>query len=528
MSIGLLTRFIMALKPYLVVFIASGCILVMEIVAGRLLAPVIGVSLYTWTSIIGIVLAGISLGNYLGGRVADWRPQPTTLGIILLAGGVSSLGILPIFALVSDLFDSVPILPRIVLIVTALFIAPSIILGMVTPVVIKLELKDLQQTGNVVGRIYALSTAGSILGTFLTGFVLIQWWGTRTILVVVALVLVLLALVFGNILRPAIRRMGIGSVAPVAVALVTIGIGAAMLAIVTGRWEIGFVEERLPNCLEESAYFCIKVKDEEREGRTIRILTLDALRHSFTDLNDPAHLEYTYEKVFGDISDYIAQAEPEMRVLFIGGGGYTMPRYLEHTYPDTTLEVIEIDPEVTDVALEMFGLRPDTGVISYNEDARMKIPRLPHGKYDLVVGDAFNDLSVPYHLTTREFNEDVALLLKDDGIYVANVVDERQAGRFLRSFASTMKETFDYVYLIRGDSNWDSPSRHTYVIAGSNRPFTAADLNQAANKAGRASETELMPGTEFALWLKEDPGVVLRDDYVPVDNMLAPLYLDSR
>jgi spermidine synthase len=205
-----------------------------------------------------------------------------------------------------------------------------------------------------------------------------------------------------------------------------------------------------------------------------------------------------------------------------------MPRYLEHTYPQSRLEVIEIDPAVTEVALDMFGLRPDTGVISYNEDARMKIPRLPYGKYDLVVGDAFNDLSVPYHLTTKEFNEDVADLLNEDGIYVANVVDERQAGRFLRSFASTLKETFDYVYVIRGDSNWDSPTRHTYVIAGSNRPFTANDLNGAANRAGRVSETELMPGTEFALWLKEDPGVILRDDYVPVDNMLAPLYLDSR
>ena len=519
---------IASLKPYIVVFTASACILVIEIVAGRILAPVIGVSLYTWTSIIGIVLAGISLGNYLGGRIADWRPDPTTLGLILLAGGVSSLAILPIFALVSDLFDSVPILPRIVLIVTSLFIAPSIILGMVTPVVIKLELKDLEQTGNVVGRIYALSTAGSILGTFLTGFVLIQWWGTRTILVVVALVIVLLALAFGNLWRPAMRRMGVGNIAPLAIALLTIAGSLAMLAVVTGRWEIGLVKERLPNCLEESAYFCIKVKDEERDGRTIRILTLDALRHSFTDLNDPAHLQYTYEKVFGDIADYIAQAKPEMRVLFIGGGGYTMPRYLEHTYADSTLEVIEIDPAVTEVALDMFGLGRDTSVISYNEDARMKIPRLPHGKYDLVVGDAFNDLSVPYHLTTKEFNEDVAALLTDDGIYVANVVDERQAGRFLRSFASTMKETFEYVYLIRGDSNWDSPSRHTYVIAGSKRPFTAYDLNIAANRAGRASETELMPGTEFALWLKEDPGVILRDDYVPVDNMLAPLYLDSR
>ena len=124
---------IASLKPYIVVFTASACILVIEIVAGRILAPVIGVSLYTWTSIIGIVLAGISLGNYLGGRIADWRPDPTTLGLILLAGGVSSLAILPIFALVSDLFDSVPILPRIVLIVTSLFIAPSIILGWSPP-----------------------------------------------------------------------------------------------------------------------------------------------------------------------------------------------------------------------------------------------------------------------------------------------------------------------------------------------------------------------------------------------------------
>ncbi len=506
---------IASLKPYVVVFTASACILVIEIVAGRILAPVIGVSLYTWTSIIGIVLAGISLGNYLGGRIADWRPHPTTLGLILLAGGISSLAILPIFAAVADLFDSVPILPRIVLIVTSLFIAPSIILGMVTPVVIKLELKDLQKTGNVVGRIYALSTAGSILGTFLTGFVLIQWWGTRTILVVVSLVLVLLALALGNLWRPGTRN-----IAPV---------GVALLAVVAGLVGIGFARSALGSpCLEESAYFCIKVKDEVRDGREIRILTLDALRHSFTDLSDPAHLVYTYEKVFADMADYIAETEPGMRVLFIGGGGYTMPRYLEHTYPESTLEVIEIDPAVTEVALEQFGLRPDTGIISYNEDARMKIPRLPHDKYDLVVGDAFNDLSVPYHLTTKEFNEDVAALLKEDGIYVANVVDERQDGRFLRSFASTLKETFDYVYVIRGDSNWDSPSRHTYVIAGANQPFTAYDLNSAANRAGRASTTELMPGADFALWLKEDPGVVLTDDYVPVDNMLAPLYLESR
>ena len=521
MSIG-------SLKPYIVVFTASACTLVIEIVAGRILAPEIGISLYTWTSIIGIVLAGISLGNYLGGRIADWRPSPTTLGLILLAGGLSSLSILPIFVVVSDLFEGIPLLPRIVLMVTSLFFVPSIILGMVTPVVIKLEPKDLQQTGNVVGRIYALSTAGSILGTFLTGFVLIQWWGTRTILVVVALVLVLLALALGNLWRPGMRRLGIGNMAPTVIALGAIAAGLAMLAVFTGRWDLEAVNDKLPNCLEESAYFCIKVKDEQQGDRTIRILTLDALRHSFTDLNDPAHLVYTYEKVFADIADHKAQADPEMKALFIGGGGYTMPRYLEHAYPQSSLEVVEIDPAVTEIALDMFGLGRDTAVISYNEDARMRVPRLPRGEYDLVVGDAFNDLSVPYHLTTKEFNEEVAGLLNEDGIYVANVVDEREGGRFLRSFASTLSETFAHVYVLRGDSNWRSPRRQTYVIAGANQPLDVTDLKNAAAQAGRLSTTEVMPKAEFDLWIMEDPGVVLTDNYAPVDNMLAPLYLRSR
>ena len=127
------------LKPYIIVFTASACTLIIEIVAGRILAPTIGVSLYTWTSIIGIVLAGISLGNYLGGRIADRYPHPKTLGIILLAIGVSSIAILPIDTFASDAFLGLPIIPRIVLPTTTLFIVPAVILGMVSPVVIKLR-----------------------------------------------------------------------------------------------------------------------------------------------------------------------------------------------------------------------------------------------------------------------------------------------------------------------------------------------------------------------------------------------------
>ena len=183
------------MKPYLIVFTASACTLIIEIVAGRILAPTIGVSLYTWTSIIGIVLAGISLGNYLGGRIADRYPSPKTLGIILLASGVASIAILPIDHFASDSFLSFPIIPRIVLLTITLFLIPAIILGMVSPVVIKLRLSDLTETGNVVGKIYAVSTAGSILGTFLTGFVLVQLLGTRLVILIVSLILIAMAII---------------------------------------------------------------------------------------------------------------------------------------------------------------------------------------------------------------------------------------------------------------------------------------------------------------------------------------------
>src|SRR5919199_609481 len=200
---------------YLVVFVSSCCTLILELVAGRILAPFIGVSLYTWTSIIGVVLAGISLG----GRIADRWPQRRTLGILLVAGGLASLAILPLITIATaiptgELIDpnnrlggALPLdratllILRIVVITTLIFFPPSFILGMVSPVVIKLTLRDLAHSGGLVGKVYALSTLGSILGTFATGFVLVQLFGTRMIVLGVGLVLIVLAAAFGDLLR---------------------------------------------------------------------------------------------------------------------------------------------------------------------------------------------------------------------------------------------------------------------------------------------------------------------------------------
>jgi predicted membrane-bound spermidine synthase len=492
------TGVINSLKPYLIVFTASACGLIIEIVAGRILAPSIGVSLYTWTSIIGVVLAGISLGNFTGGLIADRFPYPATLGFILLASGIASIAILPLLELTDQPFLALPILPRIVLLTTALFLLPSILLGMVTPVVIKLNLTNLTKTGNVVGRIYAVSTAGSILGTFLTGFVLIQTLGTRTIILGVSVALVVMAVAFGNLWRARWPGIVMGAMF----------IGVTLLAVLIGSLD--------SVCIRESNYFCIKVRARDVDGREVRVLYLDALLHSYSDIDDPYYLRYSYEKVFADLATYI-------------GRGYTMPRFLEAMYPRSNLEVVEIDPEVTKIATDYLGLSKRTRIVTYNEDARTKFQQLKVGKYEMVMGDAFNDVSVPYHLTTQEFNDQVKGLLTDDGIYAVNIVDKMYGGRFLRSFVHTMQETFDHVYVIRDDTRWTSDDRYTFVVAASDEPITQARVEEANILEGRFTVvTEFMPQSAFSEWQDSQDNVLLTDDFVPVDGMLAPLYLESR
>ncbi|MCX7669495.1 MAG: fused MFS/spermidine synthase, partial [Anaerolineae bacterium] len=141
--------------PVLIVFVSNTCMMVLELVAGRIIAPYVGVSLYTWTSVIGVVLAGMSLGNYLGGRLADRWASARLLGGVFLLAGVFSAGILTADTLGLQLPDAWPIVLRILAFTTALFFIPSMVLGGVSPIVVKLAVRDLAKTGSTVGRISA-------------------------------------------------------------------------------------------------------------------------------------------------------------------------------------------------------------------------------------------------------------------------------------------------------------------------------------------------------------------------------------
>ncbi len=302
-------------RPMWLVFISSACSMVLELVAGRIIAPYVGVSLYTWTTVIGVVLAGISLGNFLGGWLADRWASPRLLGLTFLLGGLACFGILAVDALGARLPGHWPVVVQILVLTAALFFTPSLLLGGVSPIVATLSVQDLARTGSTVGRIYAAGAVGSIVGTFASGYVLIAQFGTHTIVWGVAVLLISLGLIF--------VLFGHGRL------LVLLFLAAAIGGM---AWAAGRGWLRGP-CDLETNYFCVRVQEQEQEGETVRALVLDRLVHSYSSLGDPTRLVYGYEQVYAHVTAQRARAKPNLRALFIGGGGYTFPRYLEAVYP---------------------------------------------------------------------------------------------------------------------------------------------------------------------------------------------------
>jgi spermidine synthase len=489
---------------YLVVFVTSACTLVIELVAGRMLAPYIGVSLYTWTSIIGVVLAGIAVGNYAGGVLADRRPHRTTLGGLLLVAGASSLAVLGLIQIVAPMrLPEGPFFLQVLLQTTAVFFVPSAILGMISPVVIRLSLDDLAQAGHTVGKIYACSALGSIFGTFATGYLLIGWFGTRTIVLTVGITLVAMAAVFG----------GLGSTTRARI-VVLAGLGTILIAIHAR----GLLNS--PCNVTESRYYCIGYSDDVDDAHPVRRLHLDQLIHSRSNLEDPTYLADAYVRIYGAVTDAIAASRPALRTLFIGGGGYTFPRYLEAVYPRATIAVAEIDPAVTEAVYTYMGLARSSRVVTYTNDARLVVDDLLASgeQFDVIYGDAFNDVSVPYHLTTQEFTGKLQRLLSPSGAYLVNIVDNPARGEFLRTYTRTAAAVFPYVAILSQGVGAPLMAPNTYVVVASATPLNLDHLDSPG------SSTRVVTPERVAAWVAQGGPVILTDDYAPVDNLMAPVF----
>ena len=475
------------LAAFLVV-LSSAAVLVLEVLVSRLVAPYVGLTLETYTAAIGVALAAIALGASVGGRLADRVDPRRWLGPAVALGGALLLGARPTVFAAGEAFRGSGPVGTVVLVLLA--VAPSaFVLSTVTPGVVKLRLRTLEQTGQTVGRLSAAGTLGALAGTFLTGYVLLAALPTSTLLLATGVLLVAVGLVVAVALPTVVD-------APPLVAL-------AALATLTASWLV--VADS--TCEVETRYYCATVvADPQRQGG--RTLVLDGLRHSYVDLDDPAHLEFAYTQRIGEV--LAVQPDGPLRVLHLGLGGGSVPRHLAAVRPGSRSTVIEVDPEVPDLDRARMGLvtGPDLQVIV--GDARTEITELPGATYDVVVGDAFGGLAVPWHLTTREMVAQVERVLRPGGVYVLNVIDFPPLG-FARAEAATLLEAFDDAALMAPDGG----------RVGGNLVLVASDeaipVERLLAQGGAGSVVGRVQVQQFA-----GSAPVLTDDDAPVDQLLNP------
>ncbi|HEU5484209.1 MAG TPA: fused MFS/spermidine synthase, partial [Microlunatus sp.] len=249
-------------------------------------------------------------------------------------------------------------------------------------------------------------------------------------------------------------------------------------------------------------------------------LVLDGLRHSYVDLADVRHLEFPYVRAIVATVDTRFPGDEPLRAYHLGGGGLTVPRYLAATRPGTTSVVSEIDPGVVRVDTQLLGFRDGAEVEVHVEDGRLGVRRLPDDSRDLVVGDAFGGVSVPWHLTTRDAVADIDRVLTPDGVYVLNLLDSGPLD-FARAEVATLQERFAHVALATEERTLaDRRSQGgNLVVVASQRPVDAVALEQRLAQQG-LDEWQVLDGAELIAWAGDAP--VLTDDYAPVDQLLTP------
>jgi spermidine synthase len=489
----------------LIVFLSSAVVMILEITAGRLIAPYVGVSLYSWTSIIGVVLAGLSLGNWAGGVWVDAGAGEREAGLALAAAAVATLGVVLMLTLVAPVVQAQPmgLMTASFLLSLGLFFLPAACLGLVAPMLTTLALRRDPRAGRVVGRMHALAALGSIVGTFAAGFVLIQYFGTRAVIVGAGAGLLALAL-------PLLRASRGAAVAMVGMAVLVLALGTVRQGLATP-------------CDEESQYYCIRVVDFSGAAPVgdTRTLVLDHLIHGISHGPDGTLLLAPYAHLMDElVRQHLGPAAGTARYFFAGGGSYSQPRATVSAFPQARVVVAELDPAVTRVAEEDLFLAVDKLTVVHT-DARLALAAAAPGTFDVVVGDVFHDVALPYHLTTVEYAALIRSRLTQDGIYVLNVVDVFPDARLVKSIMKTLALQFRQVDVwLEGIPG--SQSRVTYVISATNGSAPPLQLESAHGLARtwyRVTEPMLETGTPMGSL------PVLTDDFVPVERLVSSLLL---
>lgn len=472
--------------------------MILELIGSRILAPYLGTSIFVWASIIGVILGAMTLGYYFGGKFSEHNPTINFLAKILFLSGTAILIVGLIKEPILMLSVSLGIKTGSVVATLILFALPTFLLGMVSPYAIRLKIINVETSGEVAGNLYALSTVGSIFGTFLAGFYLIPTFGSSQIIFGLGCVLILTS-IFGH----HYRRLKVLLLFIIILLFFTIDNTTNGKYLYQG----------------DSEYNHIKVADFKDSGRPIRVLFLSTYAHSivYRDSND---VYSEYMKLYHLDTLFNPQIK---NALTLGGGAYIGPVDFIKRHPQSKITVVEIDPKVTEVARIFFGLTDSDNLKIIHEDGRIFLNNNQE-KFDVVYGDAYASFySIPFQLTTNEAIKKVASSLSDDGFFVLNLISglTGEKSKFFQAELKTLKENFAQVLVFQAnqskDINYQDPQN--IVLFAFKKPV---DLAKLANQADLEQKGLLKKYLSMD-FLADNNIKILTDELAPVDNYISKL-----
>jgi len=493
-----------------ITFVAGAAVMGLEIMASRLLAPSYGDTVYVWGNLIAVIMGALAVGYRRGGIAADRYPNFNRLSNLVFTAGVLILLIPVTTPLVLEILGEFNLGNSVgsLLASVILLFAPTVYLGMVSPYAVKLSADDVVSIGGVSGGLSSINTVGSILGTFFTVFVLIPRFGTREIITSLGVMLVVISLIGRN------RRYMLTVLCILAVLLLP-------NTIIIGRIRSIGVS---PVYSAESSYSKITVV--ENEGTGIRTLYLAEMPHSAMYMNGSNTPIYRYAELFNLGFGYNPNI---ISVLFIGGGGFSSPKQFLADYPWVEVDVVEIDPKVVEVAYRFFEVpTEETRLTVTVADGRQFLEDA--GMYDLIVLDAYSPTYVPFHLMTYEFQNMVREHLNADGVVVSNLIGSLvgDTSELFWSEVKTVGSVFPHVDLYRTRETLDSIVQNMVLIAyKSIDPISDSIIY--SNLVDKLGDTRHVTSFLEARIMEDtsETGIVLHDNYAPVETMLNPVTLGA-
>lgn len=485
-------------------FLAGFALMVIELTASRIIAPLVGSSVYTWTAVIGIIMLGLAIGNILGGRIIDKYESKKTLFYFYLLSAASVV-IIPALSvkMKAIVLLNMP-LPLIIISITILlFLIPSICLGCIYPCIFKFYLKEMLAVGKKAGIISGSYTFGSIVGTFLTGFFFISNIGSTNTIFAMALLLLCNSLFF-YLPREKYHPLMIAAI--------------LLLLIFSNNKAIKKTDGLIYQ--KESAYYNIKIIDKrDSEFGNARLMFLDFDSHSVESLENKSLDIYTnIPPAFSLLKEKISD------ILVIGGGSQAISKNFSAYYKDSAVRTVEIDPVVKQAAEKYFSKEAGTGKTEI-ADGRMFLVRST-SSYDIIFNDAYNSfVSIPWHLSTKEFNNLALSRLNEDGIYAINFISAREGDNslFFQSMLKTFSKTFPNHYVFAYGKNPTETQNIILIGVNSDQHIPEIELRKKLLETKDTSIfTQKLLIKPLAL-LTNQALPILTDNYAPTEKLMSPI-----